>query len=77
MPAADARPPAGNVVVALETACLCGSDIPFFSESHDRYPLPVGLSLHEIVGRLSTAPSPDFRAGRTRARHAARPSGTV
>jgi len=56
-------PAAGNVVVALETACLCGSDIPFFSESHDRYPLPVGLSLHEIVGTIVESASPDFAPG--------------
>jgi threonine dehydrogenase-like Zn-dependent dehydrogenase len=57
------RPTAGEVVVSLETACLCGSDIPYFSEAHDRYPLPVGLSLHEIVGTIVESASPQFRVG--------------
>src|SRR4249919_2974854 len=56
-------PADGDVVVALETACLCGSDIPYFSDAHDRYPLPVGLSLHEIVGTIVRSASPDFREG--------------
>jgi threonine dehydrogenase-like Zn-dependent dehydrogenase len=59
-----ARAPAdGEVVVALETACLCGSDIPYFSEAHDRYPLAVGLSLHEIVGTIIRSENPGFREG--------------
>ena len=54
---------AGDVIVAPETACLCGSDIPYFSEAQDRYPLAVGLSLHEIVGRVIETSSSVFRAG--------------
>ena len=50
-------------MVALETACLCGSDIPYFSDAHDRYPLPTGLSLHEIVGTIIRSASPGFRTG--------------
>jgi threonine dehydrogenase-like Zn-dependent dehydrogenase len=53
----------GEVVVALETACLCGSDIPYFSEPQDRYPLAVGLSLHEIVGTIVKSASSAFRDG--------------
>jgi threonine dehydrogenase-like Zn-dependent dehydrogenase len=53
----------GEVIVAPETACLCGSDIPYFSEAQERYPLPVGLSLHEIVGRVIESSSSAFRAG--------------
>ena len=56
-------PAEGDVIVALETACLCGSDIPFFSEAQDRYPLPVGLSLHEIVGTIIDSASRAFREG--------------
>jgi threonine dehydrogenase-like Zn-dependent dehydrogenase len=62
--AGPARPPSHNeVIVALETGCLCGSDIPAFNERHDRYPLPVGLSLHEIVGTVVQTQSPDFDLG--------------
>jgi threonine dehydrogenase-like Zn-dependent dehydrogenase len=62
---ADApRPPRdGEVVVAAETGCLCGSDIPFFSEPQPNYPLTAGLSLHEIIGRITSSASPSFRAG--------------
>jgi alcohol dehydrogenase len=60
----EPRPPRdGEVVVAAETGCLCGSDIPFFSEPQPRYPLTPGLSLHEIVGRVTSSASPSFRAG--------------
>jgi threonine dehydrogenase-like Zn-dependent dehydrogenase len=53
----------GEVIVAAETGCLCGSDLPFFSEPQPRYPLPPGLSLHEIIGRVTSSNSPLFRAG--------------
>jgi threonine dehydrogenase-like Zn-dependent dehydrogenase len=60
----EARPPRdGEVVVAAETGCLCGSDIPFFNEPQPCYPLTPGLSLHEIVGRVTSSASPSFREG--------------
>jgi threonine dehydrogenase-like Zn-dependent dehydrogenase len=58
------RPPRdGEVIVTPETGCLCGSDIPFFSEPQPRYPLTPGLSLHEIVGRVTSTASSSFRTG--------------
>jgi len=54
---------AGEVLVTAETGCLCGSDIPFFSEAQSSYPLPVGLSLHEIIGRVTASASASFRTG--------------
>jgi len=60
----DARPPRDReTIVEPETACLCGSDIPFFSEPQPQYPLTPGLSLHEIVGRVTSTASPSFRPG--------------
>ena len=56
-------PQPGQVVVAAETGCLCGSDIPFFSERQPSYPLEVGLSLHEIIGRITASASPRFAVG--------------
>src|SRR3954470_10268050 len=53
----------GHVVVTAETGCLCGSDIPFFSEAQTSYPLVVGLSLHEIIGRVTASASPMFTTG--------------
>ena len=58
------RPPRdGEAIVLPETGCLCGSDIPFFSEPQPHYPLAAGLSLHEIVGRVTSSASREFRAG--------------
>jgi threonine dehydrogenase-like Zn-dependent dehydrogenase len=60
----EPRPPhEGEAIVTPETGCLCGSDIPFFSEPQPRYPLTPGLSLHEIIGRVTTSASPAFREG--------------
>jgi threonine dehydrogenase-like Zn-dependent dehydrogenase len=60
----DLRPPReGEAIVTPETGCLCGSDIPYFSEPQPRYPLTPGLSLHEIVGRVTSSASPAFREG--------------
>jgi len=60
----EPRPPRdGEAVVTAETGCLCGSDLPFFSEAQPRYPLTPGLSLHEIVGRVRSSASPAFRPG--------------
>jgi threonine dehydrogenase-like Zn-dependent dehydrogenase len=52
-----------EVIVTAETGCLCGSDIPFFSERQPSYPLPPGLSLHEIVGRVTATRSASFSVG--------------
>jgi threonine dehydrogenase-like Zn-dependent dehydrogenase len=61
---ADLTPPArGQVIVSAETGCLCGSDIPYFSEAQPSYPLQVGLSLHEIVGRITASASTSFKIG--------------
>jgi threonine dehydrogenase-like Zn-dependent dehydrogenase len=60
----DPRPPRdGETIVVPETGCLCGSDIPFFSEPQPNYPLTPGLSLHEIVGRVTSSASPSFHEG--------------
>jgi threonine dehydrogenase-like Zn-dependent dehydrogenase len=61
--APPSAPQAGQVIVTAETGCLCGSDIPFFSEAQPSYPLPLGLSLHEIIGRVTATASPSFRIG--------------
>jgi threonine dehydrogenase-like Zn-dependent dehydrogenase len=58
-----ARPAAGQVIVKAETGCLCGSDIPFFSDAQPSYPLQPGLSLHEIIARVTDSASPEFKAG--------------
>jgi threonine dehydrogenase-like Zn-dependent dehydrogenase len=57
------RPAEGEVIVAVETACLCGSDIAYFSEPQAAYPLPLGLSLHEMIGTVTASASPHFKPG--------------
>ena len=58
-------PPApGRVVVRLETAAVCGSDMPFFTgHVPEPYPLAVGLSIHECIGRVVRSGSGRFRPG--------------
>src|ERR1051325_10951583 len=58
-----AAPKPGQVVFTAETGCLCGSDIPFFSEARPSYPLAPGLSLHEIIGRVTASASTSFKEG--------------
>ena len=58
-----ATPAAGQVVVRAETGCLCGSDIPYFSEKQPAYPMAIGLSLHEIIARVTDSASPAFKPG--------------
>lgn len=41
----------GEVIFQPSTACLCGSDLPYF-DAAESYPLPVGMSLHEMVGSI-------------------------
>jgi threonine dehydrogenase-like Zn-dependent dehydrogenase len=60
---APAHPKSGQVIVRAETGCLCGSDIPFFSEAQPAYPLAMGLSLHEIIARVTGSESPSYKVG--------------
>ena len=53
----------GQILFRPTTACLCGSDLPYFDgEQHD-YPLRPGLSLHEMVGEVVATTGSRFRAG--------------
>lgn len=58
-----ASPGSDEVIVGLETGCVCGSDVAYFSEPQHRYPLPPGLSLHEMVGRVIASTSQAFAVG--------------
>lgn len=64
------EPEAGQIVVRLETAALCGSDLPFFLVDRDdpvigdvSLPLAPWLSLHEIIGRVTRSRSERFPEG--------------
>jgi threonine dehydrogenase-like Zn-dependent dehydrogenase len=62
-----ARPEAGDnqILVRLEKAVLCGSDIPKFTGMWRglRYPLPPGMPIHECVGVVVDSHSPRFQVG--------------
>jgi threonine dehydrogenase-like Zn-dependent dehydrogenase len=64
------EPSEGQILVKLEAGAVCGSDLPFFLLEREHpaigdapLPLPPGLSLHELVGRVAQSRSPRFREG--------------
>jgi len=62
-----ARPEIGSdqILVRLEKAVLCGSDIPKFTGMWRglHYPLPPGMPIHECVGAVIESHSPRFQVG--------------
>jgi threonine dehydrogenase-like Zn-dependent dehydrogenase len=62
-----ARPEIGSdqILVRLEQAVLCGSDIPKFTGMWRglHYPLPPGMPIHECVGVVVESHSPRFQVG--------------
>ncbi|MFK7818401.1 MAG: zinc-binding dehydrogenase [Planctomycetaceae bacterium] len=57
----------GEILFRPELVCLCGSDLPFFDgdfEGHEiAYPLPVGKSLHEMIGTVVETNGDKFSQG--------------
>jgi threonine dehydrogenase-like Zn-dependent dehydrogenase len=62
-----ARPEIGSdqILVRLDQAVLCGSDIPKFTGMWPglQYPLPPGMPIHECVGVVMESRSPRFQVG--------------
>jgi threonine dehydrogenase-like Zn-dependent dehydrogenase len=62
-----ARPEIGSdqILVRLEGAVLCGSDIPKWTGMWRglQYPLPPGMPIHECVGTVIESHSPRFQVG--------------
>lgn len=54
-----------QILVRLQKAVLCASDIPKFTGLWRglSYPLPAGMPIHECVGTVMESRSPRFRAG--------------
>lgn len=54
-----------QILVRLENAVLCGSDIPKFTGMWRglQYPLPPGMPIHECVGVVAESHSPRFQVG--------------
>jgi threonine dehydrogenase-like Zn-dependent dehydrogenase len=61
------RPEIGDdqILVRLESAVLCASDIPKFTGMWRglQYPLPPGMPIHECVGAVVDSHSPRFQVG--------------
>ena len=55
----------GAIIVKVELAGICGSDIPTFAYEHPptEYPMPPGLSSHECIGVISASRSPRLKEG--------------
>jgi threonine dehydrogenase-like Zn-dependent dehydrogenase len=64
-PRLEATPPAGEgqIVFEPQLACLCGSDLPYFDGEQGGYPLPVGYSLHEMIGRVVASNGQRYKPG--------------
>jgi threonine dehydrogenase-like Zn-dependent dehydrogenase len=54
-----------EILVRLQKAVICGSDIPAFvgTTKDFKYPLPVGVPLHESVGEVIESNSDKFKPG--------------
>jgi threonine dehydrogenase-like Zn-dependent dehydrogenase len=58
-------PPAGvsgQIIFQPETACLCGSDLPYFNGT-DEEPIERGHSLHEMIGTITATNGKLWRVG--------------
>jgi threonine dehydrogenase-like Zn-dependent dehydrogenase len=53
----------GQILFEPHLGCLCGSDLPYFDSSHKEYPLPVGYSLHEMIGVVAATTGNRFKPG--------------
>ena len=53
----------GQILFQPVLACLCGSDMPFFQEGGNSYPLEPGYSLHEMVGEVIATNGEKFKPG--------------
>ena len=53
----------GNMLVRLERAAICGTDMPSFSGVHPSYPLPPGDTGHEGMGIVEACPSGRYAEG--------------
>lgn len=52
----------GQIIFQPETACLCGSDLPYFTGS-DEWPIEQGHSLHEMIGTVIATNGRRWRVG--------------
>ncbi|MEZ6048518.1 MAG: zinc-binding dehydrogenase [Planctomycetaceae bacterium] len=53
----------GEILFQPECACLCGSDMPFFTMNGEFDPPVIGHSLHEMIGSVIDTNGSKFRPG--------------
>ncbi|HIF31357.1 MAG: zinc-binding dehydrogenase [Pirellulaceae bacterium] len=53
----------GQILFQPELACLCGSDLPYFTGQTPEFPGVVGQSLHEMIGTVVATTGDRFQAG--------------
>ncbi len=55
----------GSVLVKVDKAAICGTDVPEFAYEHpaSEYPRPPGASIHECVGVIAQSRSKEFKEG--------------
>lgn len=53
----------GEIIFQPETACLCGSDLPYFNGEHPEFPGTIGHSLHEMYGTVTATTGTRYRPG--------------
>jgi len=54
---------AGEIIFQPHTACLCGSDIPYFEMGYPECQPEVGHSLHEMIGTVVATNGSRFQPG--------------
>lgn len=53
-----------RLLIKLEQASICGSDIPFFMNHYaEGYPMPAGFPVHECIGIVAESTSNRFKEG--------------
>ncbi len=64
VPTPEISAPEG-ILVRVERAAICGSDMPSFAYDHpaSAYPMPPGVSVHECIGVVAASRSPRFKEG--------------
>ncbi len=59
------EPDKGKVLVRLQRAAICGSDLPYFAKAYNpaSYPFPSGYPGHECMGVIESANGNGYAAG--------------
>jgi threonine dehydrogenase-like Zn-dependent dehydrogenase len=53
----------GEILLQVELACLCGSDLLFYEGTYPEFAIEIGHSLHEMIGTVLETTGERFRPG--------------